>query len=340
MTNARRPIPAIQVGVGNRGEQILTDVLAHGGFAPVALVDTEPKFVDAARRRPRLEASSTHASLAEALSSHPEAEAVFLVTPARFHGQMIREALEAGRHIWVEKPLTYDYGEAQELAARARRAGRAVVIGNQYQYHPLEVRLAEVVRSGRFGKAFHVAYAHHRFRPEMRAFTGEFPALWEQGVHALDSTLAILGHPTPTTVFALGQRPPHSRYNSDTVTNVLTTFADGAQAHLLVTFDSQRTDWSIRVECEHAALLLEATDWERDAIQVIAGEKLVDTITADPGGGMTGAGPITAFHAQITGGPPAPTSIDTNLKTIAWIDAIVRSLRAGTAIHPAENRTS
>ena len=166
----------------------------------------------------------------------------------------------------------------------------------------------------------------------MRAFTGEYPALWEQGVHSLNSILALLGNPDLETVYAVGLRPPHSRYNSDTVTNLLTTFANGIHAHLLVTFDSQRSDWAIRVECEQAALLLQAEGWERNTIQVLAGEKIIDTLVPEPIHDEALRDPYSAFYTAITTGQITPTSIEVNLKTIQWIDAAVQSLHTGTVV--------
>jgi predicted dehydrogenase len=327
-------LPFIQVGVGNRGSTVLSELLASHAdrFEPLGLVDVVPEFVEAARRLPGLAEVPAYTSLAEALEAQPRAVAVFIVTPARYHGAMVRQALLAGRHVWVEKPLTYDYAEAVALAELARRMGRSVVVGNQYQYDPLERRLQQLVQNHQYGRPFLFTYIHHRHRPQMRAFTGEYPALWEQGVHALDSILAILGHPQLRTVYALGQRPPHSQYRSDTVTHVLTQFADGVQASLLVTFDSQRTDWEMRVECERAALLLRADGWQRQPIQVLAGEQVIETvgpaIDLDPAVGD----PYAAFYTEIVHGRRAPTSIEVNLRTIEWIDAAVQSLRSGTVV--------
>ncbi len=330
-----RTIPFIQVGVGNRGAYVLQETMSlyPHQFTPVAFVDIVPEFLSAATQRPGLASIPTYATLGEALAAQPQAEAVFIVTPARFHTAMVAEAVRAGKHVWVEKPLTYSYEEAAGLAALAREQGRAVVIGNQYQYHPLERQLQALVQSERYGKAFHVSYLHHRYRPEMRAFTGEHPALWEQGVHSLNSILAILGNPDLRTVYALGLRPAHSQYNSDTITNVLTEFADGAQAHLLVTFDSQRSDWSIRVECEQAAFLLQADGWERSVIDVLAGEKVIERIGPAVSDDPLARDPHGAFYTAITTGQSTPTSIETNLKTIQWIDAAVRSLHSGGVIH-------
>lgn len=327
-------IPFIQIGVGNRGAHVLQELLTQYGdrFTPAAFVDSNPAFLTAATERPGLNTVPTYRQLSDALAAQTQAVAVVIVTPARLHGAMVREALLAKKHVWIEKPLTYDYAEAQALAALAQQQQREVVIGNQYQYHPLERQLQQLIRSARYGKPFFVSYLHHRHRPEMRAFTGEYPALWEQGVHSLNSILALLDNPDLQTVYAAGLRPPHSQYNSATVTNVLTTFANGVQAHLLVTFDSQRTDWLIRVECERAALLLQAEGWERKAIQVLAGEQVIETIGPAEISDPLLRDPYSAFYTAITTGQRTPTSIEVNLKTIQWIDAAVQSLHTGNVI--------
>ena len=323
--------PFIQVGVGNRGAQILNDLL--GGYAdrfePLALVDVVEDYLIQARGTHRLPGIAAYGELSEALAAQPEAEVVVVVTPARYHAALVREALEAGKHVWVEKPLTYSYSEAQELADLARRRGKAVVIGNQYQYGLLERQLQRLVQSGDYGDPYLLTYTHHRHRPVMRAFTGEYPALWEQGVHSLDSILAILGHPDLRSVYALGLKPPHSNYNSDTMTNVLTEFGNGVQAHLLVTFDSQNTDWTVRVECTEAALQLVPS---RGAIEVLSEGGEPQTFGPAEDIDPDIRDPYMALYTSMTTGRTTPTAIEVNLKTIQWIDAAVRSLDTGSVV--------
>lgn len=328
------PIPFIQVGVGNRGGTVLSDFLTgyREQFEPVGLVDVVPEYLAAAHAQPELTHLPAYSSLTEALAAQPGVEAVVIVTPARFHHALVREALQAGKHVWVEKPLTYDYTEALELAVLAREQQRVVVVGNQYQYAPLERQLQRLIREGTYGKPFFVSYIHHRWRPTMRAFTGEFPALWEQGVHSLNSILAFLGTPELRSVYALGLRPPHSDYRSDTITNLLTEFTDGTQAHLLVTFDSHRSDWEIRIECADAALYVKADGWERGVIEVLKAEQVVETIVPEPETDGTLRDPYAAFYSAIMTGQSTPTSIDVNVRTIQWLDAAVRSLHERSVI--------
>ncbi|MEZ4833885.1 MAG: Gfo/Idh/MocA family oxidoreductase [Caldilineaceae bacterium] len=329
-----QPIPFIQVGVANRGATVLWDLRERYAdrLAPVALVDVEPSFLEAARAQTGLTGVSTHRTLTEALAAHPEAAAVFIVTPAAYHAQYIREGLAAGKHVWVEKPLTYSYAEAQELAKLAAKHKRAVVVGNQYQYHPLERQLQRVLAEGRYGKPVFVQYLHHRRRPEMRAFTGPYPALWEQGVHSLNSVLAFLGNPALHSVYALGFKPPQSTYRSDTFTSTLTEFAGGVQAYVLNTFDSHRNDWQICVECTDAALVVAANGWERDRIQVFKGDALVETLGPIAAREDAMPDPYAAFLHAIATSESVPTAIDVNLKTIQWIDAAVKSLETGEVV--------
>jgi hypothetical protein len=99
-----------------------------------------------------------------------------------------------------------------------------------------------------------------------------------------------------------------------------------------VTFDSQRSDWLIRVECERAALLLTAEGWDRNRIEVLAGEKVIESILPEPAGDAEIADPYAAFYAEVATGRATPTSIETNIRTIQWIDAAVRSLRTGEVV--------
>ena len=321
----------IQVGVGNRGAKILDDLLEGYAdrFKPLALVEIASEHLAEAKHKTGLENIATYEHLNEAVAAQPDAEVVVIVTPARFHFALVKEALEAGKHVWVEKPLTYSYPEAVELAALAKQQGKAVVIGNQYQYGLMERQLQRLVLSGDYGDPYLLMYNHHRHRPVMRSFTGEYPALWEQGVHSLDSMLAILGHPDLKSVYALGQKPQHSNYNNDTMTNVLTEFTNGVQAHLLVTFDSQSNDCRIRAECREAALQLVNSGGEIEVLvegevrETVGPAKDIDPAICDP---------YIALYTSITTDRVTPTAIEVNLKTIQWIDAAVRSLATKSII--------
>src|SRR5581483_11256771 len=73
-------------------------------------------------------------SFADVLSD-PGIDAVVLATPAVMHAEQARAALAAGKHVFVEKPMALNVGDAQALAAQAESAGRILMVGHLMLYH-------------------------------------------------------------------------------------------------------------------------------------------------------------------------------------------------------------
>ncbi len=76
--------------------------------------------------------------------------------PNGLHGRWTIAALDAGRHVLCEKPFTANRDEAVEVGAAADRAGRVVLEAFHYRYHPLAIRMREIVTSGELGPLRHV----------------------------------------------------------------------------------------------------------------------------------------------------------------------------------------
>src|SRR5262245_29978844 len=85
--------------------------------------------------------------------------AVAIPAPARLHFTLAREALVAGKHIFVEKPLALELGHAQALERLAQERGRTLMVGHLLNYRPAFARLEELVRAGWLGKLQYV-YSH------------------------------------------------------------------------------------------------------------------------------------------------------------------------------------
>ena len=74
--------------------------------------------------------------------------AVAIAAPAVLHYKLAKAALEAGKHVFVEKPLALALGEAEELVSVAERLDRRLMVGHLLQYHPAFLKLKELVREG------------------------------------------------------------------------------------------------------------------------------------------------------------------------------------------------
>jgi predicted dehydrogenase len=88
----------------------------------------------------------------EALIDDPDLDAVYNPLPNGLHGKWTRAALAAGKHVLCEKPFTANAAEAREIAELAARSDRVVMEAFHYRYHPLSLRVEEIIASGELGR--------------------------------------------------------------------------------------------------------------------------------------------------------------------------------------------
>lgn len=116
----------------------------------------------AARERVRAETFATRYGIPrvldgyEALIADPDVDAVYIPLPNGLHGRWTMAALEAGKHVLCEKPLAANAEEARLLAAGAERTGKVLMEAFHYRYHPLALRMHEIVESGALGELRYV----------------------------------------------------------------------------------------------------------------------------------------------------------------------------------------
>jgi predicted dehydrogenase len=147
------PNPILRIGV-----------LGAARIAPLALVNPAKGNADvevtavAARDVSRAEAFAAKHDIArvhqsyEALIADPGLDAVYNPLPNGLHGRWTRAALGAGKHVLCEKPFTANAAEAREIAEMAAKSDRVVMEAFHYRYHPLALRIEQIVASGELGK--------------------------------------------------------------------------------------------------------------------------------------------------------------------------------------------
>lgn len=87
----------------------------------------------------------------ETLIADPEVDAIYNPLPNSLHGRWTRAALAAGKHVLCEKPFTANAAEAREVAELAETSGRVVMEAFHYRYHPLALRIEQIIASGELG---------------------------------------------------------------------------------------------------------------------------------------------------------------------------------------------
>lgn len=163
----------------------------------------------------------------EALRS--EAAGVVIATPAETHYVLVKQALKAGKDVFVEKPLALTYEEGLHLVSLAESNKRMLMVGHVLEYHPAILRLQELVRSGVLGKV-HYIYSNRLSLGKVRR---EENILWSFAPHDVAVILRLMGA-LPFQVTACGGSYVQPNIADVTVTNLL--FDNGVRAHIYVSW--------------------------------------------------------------------------------------------------------
>jgi predicted dehydrogenase len=190
------------------------------------------------------------------LLSDPELDAIYIATPNALHARFALEALDAGKHVLIEKPFTTNVADAEAVLSRAERMGKLVSVGMNQRFVPDCQRVAALARGGELGRVYQAkAFWFRRSGiPKLgswfcnRALAGG-GALYDIGAHLLDLALFALGRFEPHSVsgqvysnfgahgagegdWGLSDRE-HVEFDVDDAATALVRFADG----LTVTLD-------------------------------------------------------------------------------------------------------
>jgi len=161
--------------------------------------------------------------------ARPDIGAVVIATPAETHYSLAMEALLAGKHVFVEKPLVLREDEGEKLIAAAAERKRVLMVGHLLQYHPVFARLKELARKGELGRINYI-YSH---RLNLGKIRREENILWSFAPHDISMILALAGE-EPERVYATGGNYLHQRIADVTTTHM--EFPSGMQAHIFVSW--------------------------------------------------------------------------------------------------------
>ena len=158
-----------------------------------------------------------------------DTEAVVIATPAESHFTVAREALLAGKHVFVEKPLVLDEAEGRELIEIAEKNDRVLMVGHLLKYHPAFIALKKLVMSGELGRVNYVYSNRLNFGKIRR----EENILWSFAPHDISMILTLAGE-MPESVLTTGGCYLHQRIADITTTHF--EFASGLRAHIFVSW--------------------------------------------------------------------------------------------------------
>lgn len=138
------------------------------------------------------------------LLARRDIQALAIATPPATHAALALEALAAGKHVLVEKPLATSSAEADAMIAAARAAGRVLMVGHTFVYNPAVELLARLVQAGDLGRIYYLRAT----RVNLGLFQRDVNVLWDLAPHDLSILSAVLGQP-PEYVRAWGHSFVH-----------------------------------------------------------------------------------------------------------------------------------
>lgn len=284
---------------------------------------------------------------AESLVARDDVDAVSVCLPSGLHAKAAVAALDAGKHVIVEKPIDITLAAADEIIAAERRSGRTVTVISQRRFQPGFRFLREAVAGGRLGRVT-LAMAESTFWRSQAYYDSDDwrgslaldggGALMNQGIHALDLVTWILGE--PVEVSAYRATLAHQRIEVEDTLVASVRFAGGALATLTATTGAY-PDRPVRLTVTGDAGTAVVADERLAYLRTRAGEA---GEPAELGGGeLAGTGEATeALHvddahraqyldfiaAVSEGRPPLVTTAD-GRRALALVLASYESARNG-----------
>jgi predicted dehydrogenase len=335
-------VRAAIVGLGRWGRSLVTAVQGKSDEISFALGHTRTRATaeDFCRDKGVRLVDSFEAILADR-----GIDAVVLATPHSQHEAQVRQAAAAGKHVFVEKPITLDRRSADAAVAAVRDAGLVLAVGFTRRFHPSIGEVRARLRDGRLGTLVAMVGQHTtstgHFIPadNWRADPHEAPAgaMTAVGVHLLDHMIEFAGH--VREVQCITAR--HGSGPSDDSTTILLRFASGVTGSI---FCSVATATNFNFAVYGTKGLAEVSRPNLQTFRFVPGSTQAPTgpITAPPdeivefsGFDMLNA-ELTEFARCIRDNKAYPVTLDDVLHGMSVFDAAIESTKTGKIVAVAE----
>jgi predicted dehydrogenase len=215
------------VGYGYWGPNLVRNFMNCPESTVTMIADRRPERLKrASEAYPQVEV--THSTID--LIKNSQTDAIVIATPVHTHFELARSALQEGKHVLVEKPITSTSGEAEFLIELAEKSGLVLMVDHTFVYTSAVRKLKELVFSDKFGA---VRYFDST-RVNLGVFQSDVNVLWDLAVHDLSIMDYVLSKP-PRGVSATGYS--HLR-NQPEYAAFLTVFFDDMIGHINVNWMS------------------------------------------------------------------------------------------------------
>ena len=187
-------------------------------------------------------------------------DGIVLATQAPLHAKMALAALDAGKHVLVEKPLALNQKDANQIAIRAKEKGLVAMVGHLLLYHPVVQKLKTMLTAGELGELYYL-YAS---RVNLGKLRNDENALWSFGPHDFSIIDYLLDGRLPTKVSARGRG--YLRPNIEDVVFVDLTYPNGELAHVHLSWLDPKKERRLTLVCSDK--MVEFDDMAREKLRI------------------------------------------------------------------------
>ena len=323
------------VGAGGWGRNLVRNFAAAKGAELVAICDLNEEVRQAnSRLYPAVKLFEDF----DEMLADADVEAVVIATPAPTHYELSRKALDAGKHVYVEKPFTLRSDRAVELVELADKAGLTVMVGHLLEYHPAVLKLKELTDNDDLGDLYYM----YTERVNLGIVRQAENAWWSLAPHDVSVILFLFGA-EPVTVSARGQSFLQEGIEDVVFANL--QFSDGrmAQIHVswldphksrrmvlvgdrrMASFDDMDPTEKVRVFDKSASVVRDGYANYEESVRLRSGDIMIPHISL----GEPLRTECEHFISAVSSGRPPRSDARDGLRVVRVLEAGQRSLDAG-----------
>ncbi len=292
------------VGLGGWGKNVVRSFAQAQNCQLKYICDASPKSLE---QHSKLFPQATPTQDFQAILNDPEIDAVSIVTPAPMHYDMAKAALLAGKHVYVEKPMTLQSDHAQELCELSESLDRKLMVGHLLEYHPVVDMMKKRIDSGEIGD-IHYMYCQRLNLGVVRQHENAF---WSLAPHDISVILYLFGQ-EPDGIVASGEC--FLQPGIEDVVFVNMHFPDGRMAQIHVSWLDPHKERKMVVVGSQKMLVF-------DDMQASEKLRIFDTSAKVDAGPVNAIQAITLRHGDIVL-PRVPATEPLMIETQHFVDAI------------------
>lgn len=236
------------IGCGHWGKNLVRNFYELGALG--AICDPDDALVENMSRNYNVPALDFNSVL------NGDFDGAVVAAPATLHSELTLKLFEAGKHVYVEKPLAMDLVEADIMIEASRKFDRHLMVGHLLQYHPIFIRLRDMVSNGDFGVIRHLSST----RLSLGKIRSDEDVLWSFAPHDISMILAL----AQKNVVSLNCESINILQNNiSDVSKLNIKFEDGLTAHISCSWLHPFKEQKLIVIGERAMAVFDDTaDWE------------------------------------------------------------------------------